>query len=89
MILYVARHGESVFNIEGRYGGIIDIPLTPKGLEQAKQLVEKLNDINFEIIVTSSLMRARQTAEIIKEVFNVPSLYQTISKSEKWAFMED
>jgi probable phosphoglycerate mutase len=72
MILYVVRHGESVFNIEGRYGGIIDIPLTPKGLEQAKQLAEKLNEINFEIIITSSLMRARQTAEIINEVFNVP-----------------
>ena len=72
MILYVVRHGESVFNIEGRYGGFIDTPLTLKGLGQAKQLAKKLNDINFEIIITSSLMRARQTAEIIKDVFNIP-----------------
>ena len=72
MILYVVRHGESVFNTEGRYGGIIDTPLTPKGLEQAKQLAEKLNEIVFEVIITSSLTRARQTAEIIKEIFNIP-----------------
>jgi len=73
MILYVVRHGESVFNIEGRYGGIIDIPLTSKGIEQAKQLAEKLYKIKeFEFIITSSLMRARQTAEIIKEVINIP-----------------
>jgi probable phosphoglycerate mutase len=72
MILYVVRHGESVFNIEGRYGGFIDIPLTPKGLEQAKQLADKLKEISFEIIITSSLMRARQTADIIKLVYDLP-----------------
>ena len=72
MILYVVRHGESVFNTEGRYGGFIDTPLTSKGLEQANRLAVKLNEIHFEIIITSSLTRARQTAEIIKEFFDVP-----------------
>ena len=72
MILYVVRHGETDFNIQGRYTGITDIPLNEKGLEQAKQLSEKLNGINFEIIISSPLLRARQTAEIINEVLNIP-----------------
>ena len=72
MILYVVRHGESESNLQGKYGGHYDTPLTPKGLGQAKQLAEKLNEINFEIMITSSLIRARQTAQIVNEVFNVP-----------------
>ena len=72
MVLYVVRHGESEFNLQGRYGGYYDTPLTSKGLGQAKQLAEILNEIHFEIIVTSTLSRARQTAEIIKESFHVP-----------------
>ena len=72
MVLYVVRHGETDFNIQKRYCGSTDIPLNKKGLEQAKQLSEKLTEVHFEIIVTSSLMRARQTAEIISEFSNVP-----------------
>jgi probable phosphoglycerate mutase len=46
--------------------------LNEKGLLQAKQLVENLTGINFDIIVASSLIRARQTAEIISEALNIP-----------------
>ena len=72
MILYVVRHGESEANLHGKYSGHYDTPLTPKGLEQAKQLTEKLSEINFKIIISSSLIRARQTAQNINNVFNVP-----------------
>jgi len=71
MILYVTRHGETDFNVQLRYCGSSDVPLNKKGLEQAKQLSEKLSEINFEIIVTSSLIRAKQTAEIINEHRNI------------------
>jgi len=72
MKLYVTRHGETDFNVQKRYCGSTDIPLNQRGIEQAKQLSEKLNEINFNIIVASSLIRAKQTAEIINEYRNIP-----------------
>ena len=71
MILYVARHGETDFNGQGRYCGSTDIPLNRKGLEQAGQLSENLTGTNFDVIISSSLIRARQTAEIINESLNL------------------
>ena len=75
MILYVVRHGESVTNMQKKYGGSIDTPLTEKGLEQARELTEKLAGMKFDIIVSSSLTRARQTAEIINEKLNLPLIF--------------
>jgi len=75
MILYVVRHGESVFNLQNRYAGSTDCPLTPKGIEQAEELSQKLSElseINFDIIIASPLLRARKTAEIINENLNLP-----------------
>lgn len=72
MVLYVVRHGESETNLQGKWGGHYDTALTSKGLEQAKQLACKLLDIDYEIIVSSSLTRARQTAEIIQKIINIP-----------------
>ena len=72
MTLYVIRHGESESNVQGKWGGQYNTPLTSKGLEQAKQSADNLADINFEIIVSSSLIRVRQTAEIIQKKVSVP-----------------
>jgi probable phosphoglycerate mutase len=72
MNLYVVRHGETDFNVQERYAGSTDIPLNKKGMEQAKQLAGELANINFDIIVTSSLLRAKQTAEIINEIRKTP-----------------
>ena len=72
MLLYVARHGETDFNAEKRYTGSTDIPLNSKGLMQAKELADKLSAIKFDIIVSSPLLRAKQTAEIIQNSINAP-----------------
>ncbi|MCL2639148.1 MAG: histidine phosphatase family protein [Oscillospiraceae bacterium] len=72
MVLYVVRHGETDFNEQGRYCGSTDIPLNENGIKQAKQLAEKLTTVNLDIIVASSLTRAKQTAEIINEGINIP-----------------
>jgi probable phosphoglycerate mutase len=72
MVLYVVRHGETDFNVQGRYCGSSDVPLNKKGLEQAKKLAEELTGINFEIIIASSLIRAKQTGEIISKKSNIP-----------------
>lgn len=65
-ILFV-RHGESVDDIEDRYGGWADFDLTEKGKEQITQSVQKISALGekFEVVLTSPLKRAFQAAEII------------------------
>ncbi|WP_313368582.1 histidine phosphatase family protein [Sphingobacterium mizutaii] len=59
------RHGETAYNADGnKYCGRTDIPLTDKGLSQAKRMNELLKDYSFDQIFCSPLQRARTTAEI-------------------------
>lgn len=68
------RHGESVGNAEERFQGQSDYPLTEVGRAQARELAERwLKDgFNFDLVVTSPLIRARETAQIVAEVLNIP-----------------
>jgi 2,3-bisphosphoglycerate-dependent phosphoglycerate mutase len=61
------RHGESQGNFEGRHQGQADFPLTDHGREQAKALLErwKSEAREFDLVTSSPLARARETAEII------------------------
>jgi broad specificity phosphatase PhoE len=68
MRLYLLRHGESVDDIEDCYGGIADFPLTDAGKEKAKTVAEQLQNANIEVIFSSPLARARETADIIAHV---------------------
>lgn len=77
MELYVVRHGETDFNVQDKYGGSMDILLNDNGLHQAERLVEELVGIPFDVIVTSPLLRARQTTEVIKKVINAPVIVVT------------
>ncbi len=63
--LYIVRHGETVWNIEGRFQGHMDSPLTEKGKQQARELGRKLNNITFDEVFSSDLGRAKHTAELI------------------------
>ena len=62
---YLVRHGESEGNREGLFRGRHDFPLTPLGIKQAESVKRALNDINFDLIVSSPLKRAYDTARII------------------------
>lgn len=73
MIVYFARHGESVANT----GHIIsnrdlDHPLTPTGRQQALLLAEKLNDAGLTMIYSSPIPRALETATIVSRELNLP-----------------
>lgn len=72
MDLLVVRHGQTNYNVQGRYAGSIDIPLNSSGLLQAEQLAKRLMGNSFDLIVSSPLIRARQTAEVINRAFHVP-----------------
>jgi alpha-ribazole phosphatase len=63
--LCLVRHGQTDWNLEGRYQGQSDVPLNEKGLEQARSLIQQLNGQTFSAIYSSDLRRARQTAEHI------------------------
>lgn len=62
--LVLIRHGQSQWNLENRFTGWIDIPLSPKGEEEAKMAGEKLKGIKFDKAFTSMLSRAIRTFEI-------------------------
>ena len=70
--LCLIRHGQTDWNLEGRYQGQSDVPLNEKGLEQAKSLIGKLKGQTFASIYTSDLMRAQQTAEPIADLLGIP-----------------
>ena len=70
---YLFRHGQSVWNAEGRPHGQhpYPVPLTITGQEQAKELARLLSDKKIEVVLTSDLLRAEQTANIIGDILNV------------------
>ncbi len=68
MKIFFVRHGETSWNVEGRLQGQIDkIQLTKKGIDQAEEISKKLQQINFDVILSSPSVRTIQTAEIINK----------------------
>jgi 2,3-bisphosphoglycerate-dependent phosphoglycerate mutase len=66
--LVLVRHGQSLWNLEDRFTGWVDVPLTDKGREEARRAGELLQEIRFEVAYTSALSRAQETLEIILSV---------------------
>ena len=69
--LLVLRHGQSVWNAEGRWQGQADPPLSGLGEEQAREAAKRLVGIEFSALVSSHLRRARHTAEILAEALGL------------------
>lgn len=72
MKLFVARHGQTVWNAQNKVCGITDVELTEKGIEQAKKLAETVQDHNIDIILSSPLKRAVETSKIVADKNNIP-----------------
>ena len=67
MEIYFVRHGQTIWNVEKRFQGLSDSPLTELGITQAKLLGEKLKDIKFDKFYSTSLKRANDTLKYILE----------------------
>ncbi|MCW3024673.1 MAG: Phosphoglycerate mutase [Solirubrobacterales bacterium] len=63
--VYLARHGQTAYNLEGRFQGQQQIPLDDVGREQARELAERAAPYGFAALWCSPLLRARETAEAI------------------------
>jgi probable phosphoglycerate mutase len=61
--LYLVRHGETAWSITGQHTGRTDLPLTPKGVEQAREMGATMAGVAIVRIFTSPKLRARQTCE--------------------------
>jgi len=66
--VYLVRHGETNWNLRGKIqGGGYDVPLNDNGREQARKSALALRDIPLDIVASSSLARAKETADIVWE----------------------
>lgn len=70
--LFVFRHGQTDWNVEKRFQGHTDIPLNDTGRAQALQLAHVLKGCALDIILTSDLARAAETARIVASLSGVP-----------------
>lgn len=76
MNLYVVRHGQTAWNMEHKMLGRADLPLNEFGREQAENTKSNMKDIPLDVIISSPLKRARETAEIIHKNRNIPILIE-------------
>ena len=70
--LFIVRHGETVWNREGRIQGHTDVALSERGIEQASLLARRLSTVSFDAAYASDLCRASATASLILEGRDVP-----------------
>jgi 2,3-bisphosphoglycerate-dependent phosphoglycerate mutase len=73
--MVLLRHGESQWNLENRFTGWVDVPLSHKGEQEAREAGQKIRAFRFDEAFTSVLIRAKETLRIVLEVIgqtNIP-----------------
>lgn len=66
--LILIRHGQSVWNLQNRFTGWIDVPLSKKGIKEAQNAGKRLKNFKFDVAFTSNLIRAQDT---LYEILNI------------------
>ncbi|MBV9149659.1 MAG: histidine phosphatase family protein [Candidatus Eremiobacteraeota bacterium] len=69
--VFIARHGETTWNITGRYQGRLESPLSPLGVAQARAMADSLASHPLKRIISSPLQRCVDTAEIVAQRFGL------------------
>ncbi len=70
--IILVRHGETTWNIEGRYQGQEDTPLSQRGMEQGKLLAQCLAKVPIDLCISSPLKRSYQTCQMCASFHNLP-----------------
>lgn len=79
-LLVLVRHGESQWNLENRFTGWVDVPLTDTGRREAERAGQALRGMRFDRVYTSVLQRAIETVDIILPIIGQTDL--PIERSE-------
>lgn len=69
--LILVRHGQSLWNLEDRFTGWVDVPLTPLGKEEARRAGSKLASTKIDVAYTSALTRAQTTLQLIVDTIGI------------------
>ncbi len=69
--LILVRHGQSLWNLEDRFTGWVDVPLTEQGREEAKRAGRLLKGTELNVAYTSGLARAQNTLSLLTEAMGV------------------
>ena len=88
MEIFVTRHGQTSWNVLGKLQGKTDIELNDEGRGQAREARELIKDKKIDLIITSPLKRAKETAQIINENFNVDILEDERLMERGYGFCE-
>jgi 2,3-bisphosphoglycerate-dependent phosphoglycerate mutase len=69
--LVLVRHGQSLWNLQNRFTGWVDVPLTATGEDEARRAGERLHGSTFDVAYTSALSRAQETLRLIVETSGI------------------
>lgn len=87
-MIYLVRHGQTDWNIEKKTQGHTDIPLNENGMKQARVLAQKISHLKIDKIISSDLLRAKETAEIINESFGKEIILDTRIREINYGILE-
>jgi len=86
--LILVRHGETVWNIEGRWQGHKDSRLTDLGREQARRIAARLAPLKIGAVYSSDLGRAREVADIIAAAHGLPVITREDLRERSYGVLE-
>lgn len=84
--LILVRHGESRWNLDNKFTGWVDVPLSEKGIGEALMCAKELRDLRLDVAFTSKLERAQETLLIVLSEQEKTGIFQhTQGKMRIWA----
>lgn len=87
-MIYFVRHGQTEYNLKKLYMGSLDIPLNSTGVSQAEKFAIIARDLNIDLIVSSDLIRAKETAQIISNYIKKPVIYNNLLRERSLGKLE-
>lgn len=86
--LYLVRHGEVDFNSQGIMIGTIDQLLNAKGRQQTEKVAQKIKELPIDVLISSDLKRAAETAKVISEVIDIPLEIDPVFRERDYGSIE-
>jgi probable phosphoglycerate mutase len=83
--LLVVRHGQSTWNVDHRFTGQADPPLSPLGQGQAADLARRCEGLGISVVVTSDLSRAYETGLAVTKHLGLPAPVTVADLRERWS----